>query len=378
MIALLDPQQNETYVSAVAPSISLIRTGIETQGSCFFHALYMAFKSFRQLSVEEKKIYVEKQRKHLSQKISLQSWFSIQNGDVAFFQIIEMMRIMIYVIPSLLQDPKECTTLSSIYKIDTRILETLFNLLDPLQVDRQVLPHWDVECCKLEKQDVTLTKDIFVHRMKSKWHELYQKNIVQAIDELEKTLDPTIDRMTESQRLGVIHKLSDISYFLFDFVVEKAFSAFRQDIANYSTWINTFHYLYLIDSMEIDMNVIFIDATTGLPYEGMRYFSKPFLQQQENYIVLLYFPDYHFESIGEISNPSSSSSSGNGRKRIIHRIFSKDHPLIQSYFEYLATTRPVMRLPKAKDQDRELEGVVDIEEDQEDEQSTADKEKFAK
>ena len=327
MILPLPASSTEAYVCNLCPDISFMRSGVEPQGSCFFHAVYSAFRHFRDYSPEEKNIFVKAKRKELADSISVTTWFQIQDGDVAFLQIIEMMRIMVYLIPSFLTDPKEMSVLTS-YNIDVQVLEVLFNLLDPTQVDYHMLPDWDVECCKMEKNEIS--KDILLHRMKSKWHQIYQDNIRRAIQQIEKDLDPGVEKMCETKKLAVIHKLSELSYFLFDFVVEKALLNFKEDITNYTTWINTFHYLYLVESMNIDANILFMDATTGLPYDGMRYFTIP---ENTNYIVLLYFPDYHFESLGEITTMT--------KKKVMNRIFSSDHPFIQKFMDYLKHKKPV-------------------------------------
>jgi hypothetical protein len=322
MLTPLEAACTENYISLLAKEIPLLRTGVEPQGSCFFHAVYYAFRSFRNLSADEKNMYIKKKRKELADHISVATWFQIQNGDVAFLQIIEMMRIMVYLIPSFLTDPKETSVLMS-YNIDTKVLEVLFHLLDPTQVDGQMLPDWDVECCKMEKKE--MSKDILLHRMKSKWHQIYQDNIRKAIQQIEQDLDPGVEKMCETKKLAVVHKLSELSYFLFDFVVEKALLNFKEDISNYTTWINTFHYLYLVESMNLDADILFMDATTGLPYEGMRYFSLE--SKATNYLVLLYFPDYHFESLGETTTMHG--------KKVINRIFPSDHPFIQAFMDHL-------------------------------------------
>jgi hypothetical protein len=301
--------------------------------------VYSAFKIFRDLSPEEKTIYVQTKRKELADCISLTTWFQIQNGDVAFLQIIEMMRIMVYLIPSFLSDPKESSVLTS-YNIDTKVLEVLFHLLDPTQVDSHMLPDWDVECCKFDKNE--MSKDILLHRMKSKWHQIYQDHILKAIQQIEKELEPGVERMCESKKLAVVHKLSELSYFLFDFVVEKALLNFKEDITNYSTWINTFHYLYLVQSMNLDAGILFMDATTGLPYEGMRYF-KMTEEEPSNYIVLLYFPDYHFESLGERITLR--------HQKVINRIFKANHPLIVQTLEFLQKHRRQGKVKQFEEKD---------------------------
>jgi hypothetical protein len=322
----LNINEHDVFTTSLPLKMSFIRTGVEGAGSCFFHSLFLSFKEFRMLSQDERRLYIEKKRKDLAKRLTLSEWFGIQQGNVAFLQIIEMMRIMIYILPTYVSDPRQHSIFDS-YNIDVKLLDILFHLLDSAKVDHNMLPDWDVQCCQIEKNG--LDEEILLHRMKSKWHQIYQDNIRQAIYELEKSMDHQ-EKMTESQKLAVIHKLSEISYFIFDFVVEKTLQNFQDDIASYSTWVNTFHLLCIVHCLNLPCNFIFIDATTGLPYEGMRYFCLDKMNENGHpYAFLLYFPDFHFESLGERIERSG--------KRYINRLFKNDHPYVCQCIQYFQT-----------------------------------------
>jgi len=325
---ILPVQETKVYYTSTYEK-PLLRTGVAVDGSCFFHSFFMAWKEFRDLSTEEKKMYILSHRKQFADRLDIRNWLAIQDGSVAFVQILEMMRIVIHLLPSMTLDQTQKKIFDT-FHVDPDHLRILFELLGPTEVDQEMLPDWDVECCRLEKNPDT-QKEILLHRMKSTWREIYREKITYKLESLES--EPDIPRMDEKSRLSIIHKLSDLSYFMFDYVVQKAFDDFRHEVCNYDTWVDLQHYLYLSDHIHstFGLSVLFLDASTGTPFEGQRYFleSSSARREKDGYVVLLYFPENHFEPIGEISESRQDG------KRVITRIFDASHPLIVSIFDYL-------------------------------------------
>lgn len=314
---------SEDKYFTTSDGIEFIRTVTPSDNSSFFHALYTALKEYRQLNKDEKRLYVEKKREYFSEKLQLEQWFSIQKGNVAFLQILEMMRIVIYMIPNILEDPDPKPDIFKLYHIDRELLRLLFSLLDSKTVDEYLLPQWDIECMEMEERSIQ--KDIMLHRMKNKWYEIYREHLTKTIETLETEISPLQEKMDNGKKSKVIHKLAEISYGIFDWVIDKAFSDFRNDIRDYNVWINIFYISSILCYMDHQFNILLIDETTGLPFEGQR-FMEPFCNNSfcnRPFIVLLYFPDYHFESLGRIQNNS------------VNRIFGIDDPFITKSLDYL-------------------------------------------
>lgn len=345
MSPILTPNQQEPFRTNVL-NTELWRTGTAKDGSCFFHSLYMPFKYYRSLSPEKRIEFIAEKRRECADKMNMESWFSIQGGNIAFLQIIETMRELIYTIPKILQETQGMA------------MEILFHLLDPSFIENNILPQWDMECSRDEK-----SAHFFLDNIKQNWYHIYRKRIDASINEIENRLPSEVERMSEEKKNRVIEKLSLLSFPIFDFVSSKALENFRKEIAQMDKWINIFIYTVIIEMMDLPVNVIFIDYETGMPYEGMKllYNKKRYEAVDKPFAVLLYFKDLHFESLGKKQVV--------GGKTIINRLFSKLDPFIITCLTYLEKD--------LEDEDRsEEEDEEDSEEEEEedDEESTEEEE----
>jgi hypothetical protein len=291
----------------------MIRTGVPMDGSCFFHSLFYAYRTFRELTKEGRVDYIKEKRSDLAVSLTVNKWLNIQNGSVALIQISEMMRTMIVETPDLIINSN---------KSESEIMQILFALLDTHTIDQHILPEWDTECSHTEDN---FDSEVFLNRMKSSWHQLFYNYIVKHIDHLEKEYDPPMLMSTE-ERLKVVHKLASMSYMIFDIVLKKAYEQFQNEIKEPTTWIDIYSLLYIIDELDLGYNIILIDATTQQIFKGMRIFSDPSNDDEDTYIVLLYFPEFHFESVGKIMYAED------GVTKSVSRFFTNDDDIIKKYF----------------------------------------------
>lgn len=307
----------------------LIRTGTKTStGSCFFYSLFLPFKHFRDMNEEDKITYIQKKRKELSEKIGMEEWFHIQEGNVAFLQIIEKMRSMIHQIPEILKN-EDCQDMLKFYHINDITIDLLFTLLDPKVVECDILPEWDI-CISKQNDKHHLLED-----MKKTWHDIYRDKIEISIEELEKKLLPEIPKMTYEKKCNVIHKLSQLSFPIFDYVSSQSLLEFKNGISDIHKWLDVFIFTSVSDFIDLDVNILIINYETGKPYEGMKllYHEKTF-DNDYPFVVLLYFKDVHFESLGKkmiIQN-----------KTIIQRFFKKNDPFIITCLTYLENDQSMM------------------------------------
>jgi hypothetical protein len=297
----------------------LIRTGTEKNGSCFFYSIYLPFLSFRKLTDKERYDFIQDKRKILSEKMNIEKWFNLQNGNVAFLQITETMSKMIHSIPDILYKNEEYLKK---YNINNLTLDILFTLMDPNTIEKEILPKWDIECSKMKN-----SSDFF-DNIKSEWYNIYKDKITQKIADLEKKIDKNTEKMSEDHKKIVIQTLSMLSYPIFEFVTQYSLEEFKNDISNIHKWLNIFIFYSVLEYLDLNYNIIIIDNETGLPYEGMKLVLKENTFNNKNpFIVVLYFKDLHFESLGKkyIQN----------NKNYINRIFKKDDPFIITCLTYL-------------------------------------------
>jgi len=319
MIDILNLNENKPFVSKIL-NTELIRTGSNSSGSCFFYAIYTPFKEFRILNEEQKMEYIKQKREDLADQINLEEWFSIQNGNVAFLQIIENMRKIIHVIKELILDESNSKYLTQ-YNADKLSFEILFTLLDPKEIENEILPQWDIECSNKKENE-------FIESIKNSWYNIYKNKIQKSIDNLEKKLDSNFPKMDIEKKLKIIQKLSMLSYPIFDFVTSKALSDFKEDIKNPEKWLNIFIFNSVLQFLNMKVNILIIDSETGMPYEGMKLiYKKDSFDNNYPFIVILYFKEIHFETLGKKVTVNN--------KTIINRLFKKDDPFIITYLTYL-------------------------------------------
>jgi hypothetical protein len=290
---------------------NMIRTGVPMDGSCFFHSLFYAYRTFRELTEEGRVEYIKQKRSDLAVSLTINKWLSMQNGSVALIQISEIMRTIIVETPDLIIGAS---------KSDSEIMQILFALLDTHTIDQHILPEWDTECSHTEEN---FDSEVFLNRMKSSWYQLFYNYIVKHIEHLEKEYDPPMLMSTE-ERLKVVHKLASMSYIIFDMVLKKAYEQFQKEIKEPSSWIDIYSLLYIIDELDLAYNIILIDATTGQVFKGMKMFSRASNDEEDNtYMILLYFPEFHFESVGKIMYAEDDVT------KSVSRFFTNDDDIIQ-------------------------------------------------
>lgn len=321
MLDILETNKTQIYSTNVL-NTELIRTGTNPSGSCFFYSLYLPFTFFRQLSNEDRMKFIEKKRAELAEKINFDEWFLIQNGNIAFLQIIETMRLIIHSIPKLIMENK---VYFEKYDINPMAIDILFTLLNPSLIEQEILPQWDMECSKNYQEG---QEDSYLEQIKNTWYTIYKGKVKKAIDDLEKKVDEHIEKMSTDKKSKVIQKLSLLSYPIFDFVTTKALSDFKAEISDVEKWLNIFIFSSVITYLDLKVNIIILDSETGMPYEGMKLLYKKNTFKNDNpFVVILYFKEMHFESLGKKINVN--------KKTIIQRLFKKDDPFIITCLTYL-------------------------------------------
>lgn len=368
MIEILPLEETQPFSTNVL-NTELVRTGTSIKGSCFFYSLYMPFKEFRMLSSSDKEEYIRRKREDLAAKINYDEWFLIQNGNLAYLQIIETMRMMIHSIPSILCENQQYLEK---YNVDEMAIEILFMLLNPSVVEKEILPQWDMECSRTVIQTISDDKEAFLEQIKNTWFDIYKNKVKRSIDDLEKRVDPHIQKMSSEKKTKVVQKLSMLSYPIFDFVTSKALSDFKSEIGDVHKWLNVFIFSSVMHRMDLKINVIILDAETGMPLEGMKlmYDRKKF-DNDYPYVVILYFKEQHFESLGKKTTINN--------KTVINRLFKKDDPFIITCLTYLDSNvdeldhteaqSPIVDQPKEeplieessiKQEDREASPMLDF------------------
>ena len=88
---ILPPDKSKTFSSPIYPN--MVRTGVISDGSCFFHALlYATSSSYRGKDETGKIKEVSELREHIYKNFTFQKWKSLRNGELYRMLIIEELR----------------------------------------------------------------------------------------------------------------------------------------------------------------------------------------------------------------------------------------------------------------------------------------------
>ena len=75
--------------------------------------------------------------------------------------------------------------------------------------------------------------------------------------------------------------------------------------------------------MDMNANIVLIDATTQNIFKGMQ-MIKGSIDTERPFVILLYFPDFHLESVGKIIQVDDGVKN-------VSRIISVDDDVIQRF-----------------------------------------------
>lgn len=313
---LLDPYVNHYINCPFYKEEKVLRSGVPMNGSCFFYSLYYGFKTFRDLNEEEKLNFIRDKRKMLSEELTTEKWLELQNGSIALLQFSSTLRILIYTISFLLESEKEVAKLER-HDINIEHLKILNELLTVSVMDKKLFPRFDMEL--MQPQNLENDNRLLYHYIRSAFVNIYKNIITEEIDSLESNVN--VPKWSMEKKTKIIETLTNVSYGIFSYVCERALDDFKEEIRNVEIWLNIYQFYYVINSGYEAFNIFILDANTMLPYIGLD------IEYDESLpcVVILYFSDHHFESVGVEKQKSKK----------IYRTLPYHDPFIQSIVAYI-------------------------------------------
>jgi len=296
----------------------LVKTTLKPNGSSFFYAIHYAFATFRLLNDDDKLSFIQEIRTELGNKVSIESWFEIYNGSIAYLKIVDTMKELIS------NASKTFCSENLIYisSFDPSLFTLLFRLVNYETIEKQILPLWEMECSNLHLCSISNVK-----QLKEIWFKIFYNKIQYSIETIETNLGNNMHKMNPNKKHKVITKLALLSNDLFDYIVQKAFERFISEIQDYNKWLplNILSQLYTFN--DVKANILILDDTTKHLYEGMKsVYKREDFQNNLPFIVLLHMNEFHFECLGRQTFVNN--------KRIINRLFYKDDPFIITLLTY--------------------------------------------
>jgi len=278
--------------------------------------VFLAFRTFRNLDETQKQEYIAQKRKEIANKLSPYKWLDSENASCAVVQISERLRQVFYSVARYLfhelTDDDDEDIMESIRKHvrDQKNLYVLFNLIQPSDMDYNILSDWDTI---VSKDDITMDGETFLFHIKNEWRNIFFKYIDESVMRVERIVKKQIDI---TKRSKILYKLAEESFVIFDIALDAAYHEFKNSISEPDKWVNIFTFSFFRENIHKEIEILIVNAENNDIYRGPRYNTCA-----SKFIVLLYFADLHFESLGHTQ----------GNK--ISRIFDKDHPFIQEFFD---------------------------------------------
>lgn len=276
---------------------NIIRTGVDiNNGDSFFTAYSLAFKDYR--SSDDKLEYVINKRKEFADNTDICSWNKCLNIVKSY--IIETFKITLYNIESLY---KENEVLRE-YDINVDFLKTIFDLLSKEKIDEKIF---------------NLLSDINI-RDRSHLEKEVSEMMYQLIDMEILMIEELVsddNKMTESKKKLIINNLIKEFIKVINYCLDYSYKEYKSDIEKKGNYLPIEFILCLLNQMD-NYNVVLIDSSTLYP--NYEYLNNISIDNEKPFIFLLYFPDYHYESIG--------TEQGNR----LYRLFSSKDEIVKNFF----------------------------------------------
>jgi len=322
---------NEKLRFSIFQEPSLIRTGSCNDGSCFFYSLNTAFKEFRDATEEEKKDFIMNQRRTLSEQLLESDWMNVQQGHLAFLQIIFTLRSLFFILHFLHKSEMEqqCLVTPKDGKM-TEQMETWKEEWKSLLQEPHAFSLW-VTCFPIEYLDqdflsewnqqlspkTTITKEMIFRTLLSLIEQRCQ-DVFETMEEKGKQTE-----IDGTMKECMVNGLCDLWKLILEKCIQQTFSQQKKRIETYSTWVDMDTILCILSYLPYQ--VIFLHADTEQVYFDTSSLSQNHVkdnEEEEEVIVLLYYPDCHFENIGKVVVHE------NNRQKII-RLFTSQDSFIQ-------------------------------------------------
>lgn len=279
---------------------NIVRTGLNmNDGDSFFTAYSMAFKDYR--SSDKKIDYVIQKRKEFSEKMNISIWNNCL--DIIKTYIIETFKITLYNIDSLYKNKSVIEE----YNINVDFLKTIFDLLPKDKIDENILN----ELVDIKLRDRShLEKEI---------SDLLYNLIDTEILLLEEVISEN-EKMTNSKKMLIINNLIKEFIKVINYCLDYSFLEFKKEIETKGNYLSIEFILCLLNQIS-NYNIVLIDSSTLYP--NYEYLDNVNINNENPFIFILYFPDYHYESIG-IEQGNRLYRIFTSKDEIVKNFFSKD------------------------------------------------------
>lgn len=300
MIKPLNPLCDDNIKLEIMDNCDFIRTGIPMDSNCYYNAILYPFKYYRDYSKKKKEEYIKEKKNHFFKSFTIEEWIK---NEKSLDNIIDLFRIIVY------QGYIE-SDICDKYQINQKNYSILCDFLNTDIFDEKIIKRFESYKTKIleSENQLSMMKIYLAEIIKEEF--LLQTNIVEKNIKNE-------DIISNEKKNKIINILIENYLNVFNYMIDFSFNNFKE---NNETWLDISYFHNINKINHLDINVIFIDVTTGYPYKEIKQYE---IDEEKPFIVILYFPDFHFETIGKKKDDK------------LYRIFNYNDPFIQKIINYI-------------------------------------------
>lgn len=327
-----------------------VRTGTPGDGDCFFHALNVALKGFREMGDAERTAFVSEQRRRLAEEFQRADWIQVQSGQLALLQISQVLRLFLCVL-SQGSDCDEWALPAELADEDNPFLEYVAEHQDRwgsviakwiedsdglLEIWSMLFPHSDdaeelvanwVQNCPTDFDTKGNGHGDIWKLFRKTWQDVVvtaTKERIQSFnDDISVSRDKDVDHIDEEMTQVICTAVGDAAKELIELCAQQTFEQMRLRIAECGHWVDVDLVMAMYPYLPYD--IIFVRADTQEVFADTASWSSPDETEgsARNVLVMLYFPDSHFENLGQFS-----SSPNDPRQKLV-RVFPPDNEFVR-------------------------------------------------
>lgn len=300
MIKPLQPLKDEKIMLEIMDNEKFVRTGTPMDGNCYYHSIFLPFKYYRDYDETKKIEFIETKKSKFFESLTKEEWL---NNEKSLENVIDLFRIIVY-------DKYLEEEIFQKYNINKQNYEILCKLLSTKIFDEKIIKRFETYKEKILDCENQLSM------MNSFLCQIIREETLYQINEIEKNMKKE-DLIPNETKTKIIDILIDNYLKVFNYITDFSFENFKEKNNN---WLDIRYFSTLNKLNDFDMNIFFIDATTGYPYKEITEYE---IDETKPFIVVLYFPDYHFEILGKMV------------KNKLYRTFDCNDPFIKKIITYI-------------------------------------------
>lgn len=292
----VQPLHYSEHAPITSPFQNLYRFGIQSGPSSFFEAVYSWQKDFREMDNAQRQEYIKEKRHLFLESISDDDLMQEQSFFVQFVEIYKMILLIL----------QRKDNSFSFFQSEKDFLDIIFQLIPMDVIQADIITLFESTIMQME----TTTYGDYIQTFRS----LYQKYMNQRIDEMEKNVEKKWSDDLRGQILDILLQTVD---HITSHVLDEVLSEYKANIENVDCNLSLNQCLWLMDEYEI--NIFVLDAARGMPSDTC---IPTGWDPSHHCIVLLHYPDHHYEVLGRVYDKKVS------------RLFPFEDKMIQMLINY--------------------------------------------